>query len=146
MSNVSNKYKIIERLRSEKDMELMWLEVSKILDEELSKPAEEIDIAFVDALMDLVEIEEPSKKELERGWSEIQKKVHMRKQRNWTNVLTRIVAVLIAVIVLFFLSFETAKAFRWPYLLKALAPVAETFSIYSTSNVDSQVLNQDSIV
>lgn len=136
MSNVSNKYKTIERLRSENDMELMWLEVSKILDEELSKPAKEIDIAFVDALMDLVEIEEPSKKELERGWSEIQKKVHVRKQRSRTNMLARVVAVLIAVIVLFFLSLETVKAFRWPHLLKTLAPVTETFGIYCASSLD----------
>lgn len=146
MSNVSNKYKIIERLRSEHDMELMWLEVSKILDEELSKPAEEIDVAFVDALMDLLEIEEPSEKQLEQGWAEIQKKLHVRKQRGWASALTRVAAALVAVIAMFFLSFETAKAFRWTHLLKVLAPVAETFGIYSASIIDSQTPNQDSIV
>ena len=146
MSNVSNRYKIIERLRSEKDMELMRLEVSKILDEELSKPAEEIDVAFVDALMDLVDVGEPSETQLEQGWSDIQKKLHVRKQRSWTNALTRVAAVLVAVIAVFFLSFETAKAFRWTHLLKVLAPVAETFGIYSASIIDSQAPNQDSIV
>ena len=146
MSNASNEHKIIERMRSENDMELMQLEISKILEEELSKPAEEMDLELIDELMDMLGIQPPTEKQLAEGWTEIRKRTCARKCRSWAGILTRVAAVFIACIAVFFASFETAKAFRWTHLLKVLAPVAETFGIYSASSIDFQAPEPDSIV
>ena len=137
MSNRNNEHMVFERLRSENDMELMQLEITRYLDEELSKPAEEMDVQLIDELMDMLGIASPSPEQLERSRLKIHEQAHARKCC-WVQVLTRLAAAFIALVVVFFVSFETAKAFRWTHLLKVLTPVAETFGIYSASSIDSQ--------
>lgn len=137
MSNAMNEHKIMERLGSEHDMELMQLEISKMLDEELSKPAEEMDMQLIDELMDLLGVEGMTDIQEAQCRSEIHRKLRARKSHSWMRAFTRVAAGFIVLVMLFFVSFETAKAFRWTHLLKILAPVAETFGIYSTSSIDS---------
>ncbi|MBQ8506062.1 MAG: DUF4367 domain-containing protein [Clostridia bacterium] len=138
MSNGINERKIIERLSLENDMELMQLEISRMLEEELSKPVNEVDMQLVDELLDMLEAERTTEKERAQGWNGIQKGMRAHRQRRWVRALSRTAAGIVVLAALFFVSFETAKAFRWTHLLKLLAPVAETFGIYSTSSMDSK--------
>jgi len=130
--------KLIERLNLDKNVELMPHELNELLEQELSKPAEEVDARLVSDLLDLLNADKASDAQREACWQEIETKVQKKKRHGYAVVLRRIAAAAAAVIVLFFVSFETAKAFRWTFLLKLLAPVAETFGIYSSNVFENQ--------
>lgn len=135
MPNRFEHRELMNQLIHDKKSELMPHELNDILEKELSKPAEDVDVQLVNDLLDLLGAEEPTAAQKEACWQNIQKK---RKPCHWQRALRRIAAAAAAIMVLFFVSFETAKAFRWTFLLKLLAPVAETFGIYSTSTFDSE--------
>ena len=135
MPNRFEHRELMNQLIHDKKSELMPHELNDILEKELSKPAEDVDVQLVNDLLDLLGAEEPTAAQKEACWQNIQEK---RKPFHWQRALRRIAAAAAAIMVLFFVSFETAKAFRWTFLLKLLAPVAETFGIYSTSTFDSE--------
>lgn len=138
--------KLIERLNLDENVELMPHEINELLEQELSKPAEEVDARLVNDLLDLLNADAASENQKEACWKEIEKKVRTKRCHGYAVVLRRIAAVAAAVVVLFFVSFETARAFRWTFLLKLLAPVAETFGIYSSNTFDSQQTAPDNAV
>lgn len=143
MSNAANEQKIIERMRSEKEMEMMRHEISRLLDEELSKPAEDMDLQRIDELLDLLEADGPTRKQKTECWKSIQEKRKARSCIRWKRFFYCGAAAAAVLAAVFFVSFETAKAFQWTHLLKILAPVAETFGILSTSNLSSDLPVQD---
>ena len=128
---------IIDRLDLNEDMEMMHYELSKILEEELSKPADEVDVALVDEILELMEVEAPTGEEQDACWTAIRKRMKKKHGHKFIRAMRNCAAVAAAIVVIFFASFETAKAFRWTFLLKLLAPVAETFGIYSSSNLET---------
>ena len=140
--------KLLERLNQDQELELMPYELNELLEKELSKPEDEMDFQLVDDLLDLLGAENPTRAQQEACWQEIEKRIQPSKKRGYAVVLRRIAAAAAVLVVLFFVSFETAKAFRWTFLLKLLAPVAETFGIYSSNTFDSQHagLNDDAFI
>jgi len=151
MPNKFDQRKLVDQLIHDKDVELMPYELNDMLEKELSKPADQIDMQFVDELLDLLGAEEPTAAERQACWQSIQKKMPAKKTLSWKSAMRRIAAAAAVLVVLFFASFESAKAFQWTFLLKLLAPVAETFGIYSTStfgsddpvNDNTALLNED---
>lgn len=147
MPNIYDQRKLIEKLIHDKERELMPHEINDILEKELSKPADEVDMQLIDELLELLGTETPAEADKEACWQSIQKKRKKQKRFNWKNIVRRASAVAAAVVVVFFVAFESAKAFRWNTLLKLLAPVAETFGIYSTSTFDSEdSVNKNTLV
>lgn len=138
MPNSYDQRKLMDRLVQDKDAELMPNEINSILEKELSKPADEVDMQLVNELLELLGEEEPNAADKEASWQIIQQKRKPKKRFNWRKTINRAAAIAAAIVVVFFVSFESAKAFRWTILLKLLTPVAETFGIYSTSTIESE--------
>jgi hypothetical protein len=129
-------------LINDKDVELMPLELNRMLEEELAKPEAEIDVQLVDELLKLLEEAEPSEVEKRRMWQGIsdrlRREAHERRTRfSWR----RVAVVAIAAILLFTLTLGAAQALRWTFLLKLLEPLAQTFGIVTTD----QLTESDSI-
>jgi len=93
---------------------------------------------LVNELLELLGEEEPNAADKEASWQIIQQERKPKKRFNWRKTINRAAAIAAAIVVVFFVSFESAKAFRWTFLLKLLTPVAETFGIYSTSTIESE--------
>lgn len=130
--------KMFERLNLNEDMEMMRHELSRMMEEELSKPADEVDVELVEEILALLEVEAPEQEEQDACWAAIQKNMKKNRSRRTGRIVRRCAAIAAAIVVMFFVSLGTARAFRWTFLLKLLAPVAETFGIYSTSNLETE--------
>lgn len=137
MSNDTKNRTIIEHLKNDRTTELMPHELNKMLDQELSKPAEEVDAQLVRDLLDLLEEEVPTQKSKDECWNAIQTRVHRKKGSKCKTVLRRACAIAAAMVMIVVISFGTAQAFNWTFLLKILGPAAETFGIHSTNNPDN---------
>lgn len=134
MSNDTKNRILIEHLKNDRSTELMPHDLNKMLDQELAKPAEEIDAQLVRDLLDLLEEKSPSKESKDECWKAIQmqtQKNNRCKRNTFFRRMSTAAAVLLAI---FFVSFGTAQAFNWTSLLKLLSPVAQTFGIYSANN------------
>lgn len=125
----SNDRQIIERLTNDSTLEMNRDELERLLEQELSKPAEEIDGRLVGELLDVLQPEEMPEGAQQKAWANIQRRV-MPKPRRTSRVLKRMAAVAAVVIALFGMTIGAAQAFRWTFLLKLLQPMAETFGIY----------------
>lgn len=119
--------KIVDRLFGEKNPELMSLELDKMLEEELAKSEEEMDATLIAELLELLEAETPTASSKRANWQAIRRK--LRKTRHQFTIVRRVAAAAAAIVVLFAVSFTTAQAFNWTFLLKYLTPVAQTFGI-----------------
>lgn len=142
MPNRSNYSEIIKRLANDKDVELMPLELNRMLEEELAKPEAEIDVQLVDELLKLLEEAEPSEVEKRRMWQGISNQLEKEAPKRRAGFSWRRVAVVaVAAILLFSLTLGTAHALRWTFLLRLLEPLAQTFGIVTTD----QLTESDSI-
>lgn len=133
MLNATDERRITEYLKSDSKTELMPYELNEILEQELSKPEAEVDSRLIREILELLDT--PSPKEKEACWNAVQRKIRRNRRRKPLRWMCGAAAVLVA---LFLISFETARAFNWTFLLKYLGPVAQTFGLYSMSNVDQQ--------
>jgi len=125
---------LIEHLKNDKTTELMPHDLRAMLDQELTKSADQVDTQLVRDLLDLLEEEAPTQKSKEECWDAIQKQTQKQGNKGRNVVLRRICTVAAALVLVVFVSFETAKAFNWTFLLKLLGPTMETFGIYSAYN------------
>ena len=142
MPNRSNYSEIIKRLINDKDVELMPLELNRMLEEELAKPEAEIDVQLVDELLKLLEEAEPSEVEKRRMWQGISNQLEKEAPKRRAGFSWRRVAVVaVAAILLFSLTLGAAHALRWTFLLRLLEPLAQTFGIVTTD----QLTESDSI-
>lgn len=136
MRKATDERRIAEYLKSDRETELMPYDLNEMLEQELSKPETEVDGQLIREILELMETKDPSPKEKEECWNAVQSKVKKKVRRKsplrWT------CGIAAGLVVLFLISFETARAFNWTFLLKCLGPVAETFGLYSMSNVDQE--------
>ena len=137
MPNDTNR--ILDRIINNDDVELMPNELRQLLDAELAKPEEEMDTQLVSDLLDLLDIDAPSEVERLSDWKMIVQK--QKNRRKTPQILRKVGIAAASVIVLFAISFTSARAFNWTFLLKFLLPVAQTFGIVSSDYVidDKQV-------
>ena len=125
--------------------------LNEILEAELSKPEEEIDMQLVNEILAELEPREVSEEEINASWKRLERKMEASASASPTSpatgkpstakknvkksvstaikVLRSIGLVAAAIVILFFVSLGTAKATRWTFLLKLLNPLAETFGI-----------------
>ena len=140
-----------KQLRNDLTMEVTEERLNEILEAELSKPEEEIDMRLVDEILSELEPREVSEGEIDASWKRLEGKLEATASASSTasaigkpctakekakksvpptiKVLRSIGFVAAAIVVLFFVSLGTAKATRWTFLLKLLNPLAETFGI-----------------
>lgn len=124
----ANDRKIIEKLSKASAMELNNHELESILENELNKPAEEIDTKLIEDLMDILQPEELSAKQQKIIWKNIQKKLSSKNNRH--RLVRRLTAIAALLVLLFGFTLAPANAFHWQFLRRLLKPVAETFGIY----------------
>ena len=124
--------------------------LNKLLEEELSKPKDQIDMQLVKDILSELEPEQVSEDEINASWQRLEKKIDAlhggeaktypgsdaTKKKPWFIVLRNIGLVAAAVVILFYVSIGTAKATRWTFLLKLLQPITETFGIKLGDDVE----------
>ena len=143
MPNDTNNRILIEHLKNDRTTELMPHDLNEMLDQELSKSAEDIDTQLVKDLLDLLEEEVPTQKSKDECWKAIQAHTQKKDSGRRNAVLRRISAVAAALVMVIVVSFGTAKAFNWTFLLKLLGPAMETFGIYSTNSPNNHADDND---
>lgn len=144
MLNATDERRILEHLKNDRKTELMPHDLNEILEQELSKPEEQVDSQLVREIMELLETDAPSSAEKEECWKAVQRETKRKRPIRYQTLLRWMCATAAALVVVFLISFETARAFNWTFLLKHLGPVAETFGLYSMSSVDQDnVENHD---
>jgi len=141
MMNKQNE--IIERLGNEANMERAHYE--RMLELELAKPEEEMDVRLVEELLDALGAEEPAEGTKEIVWASIERKLHDEKKSRRNLLFRRIAACAAVFVVLSLATLGTARAFNWTFLLKMLAPVEETFGIHSANNPEGEATVDPSI-
>lgn len=140
MSKSEWQHRYTEEAISEKK-ELMHEEIDKKLNEELQKPAEQVDGRKVDEYLDQLCDSVPKDKEKEALWAKIQEERKREHNRKVRILFLRCAACVVIAVFLFAATFHTAKAFRWTFLLKYLNPVAQTFGIYTEDNLNNREKN-----
>lgn len=124
--------------------------LNELLEEELSKPKDRIDMQLVEDILSELEPEQVSEDEINASWQRLEKKIdalHVgeaktypgsdaTKKKPWFIVLRNIGLVAAAVVILLYVSIGTAKATRWTFLLKLLQPITETFGIKLGDDVE----------
>lgn len=124
--------------------------LEEILEEELKKPEDQIDMQLVESILSELEPREISEDEIDASWQRLEKKMdalHSGKKRvhptstktgkkRFPVILRNFGIAAAAVVILFFASIGTAKATRWTFLLKLLQPITETFGIKLGDDVE----------
>ena len=141
---------ILARLNKDLETEVTPSELKALLDAELAKPADEMDVQLVDDILAVLDDEaEPSADQVQAKWDAVVQKINERDAagrsdpsaqrrgpsqhshvRRTHSALRRVVAIIVAVIVASVAFVGTAKAFRWTFILKFFQPFAETFGIH----------------
>jgi len=135
----SNDHTIIERLTKDSALEMKRDELENLLEQELNKPAEEIDAQLVGELLDVLQPEDIPTSLQRKTWKSIRRQISPSPDRS--RLLKRMVAAAAVVVALFGMTIGAAQAFRWTFLLKLLQPVAETFGIYMNYPDDNAAEN-----
>ena len=111
--------KIMEKLKQASQVELNAYDLTKMLDDEMSKPVEEIDAELVREVVNTLRPEEVSADLQQQVWQRIQPKIAPRTPRSpWG--LRRFGIVVAILLLLLGLLLGTASANPWMFLLKLL--------------------------
>lgn len=125
----ANDRKIIERIANDSALEMNHHELEELLEHELSKPAEEMDVQLLKELLEVLQPDEVPQTQKQEIWQNVS--YAFLSERRKTHPLLRRFAVVAAIVVLLLgLTIGAASAFRWTFLWKWLEPMAETFGIY----------------
>jgi hypothetical protein len=141
----------IKQFLNDPSMEVTEEELSEILDKELQKPEDQIDLKLVDEILAILNPREVSEEEISASWDRFNEKLRAsEKEQNPTGAaiksdnkatapktagkglvvfLRRFALIAAAIVLLFFVSLGSAKAMKWTFLLKLLNPIAQTFGI-----------------
>ena len=120
--------------------------LNEILEKELQKPDNEVDLELVDEILAELNPMEVTPDEISASWTRLEAKINQngptakagtektararkRIRRPLLVFLRRAVLAAAAVVLLFFVSLGSARAMRWTFLLKLLNPIAQTFGI-----------------
>jgi len=126
---------IIRKHQEASSMELNNDAIEKMLDDELSKPAEEMDVQFVQDLFNELPLDGPTACQRQKTWKNIQKTISEKPARR-RPLLARFAVVAALIVLLLMLTVGAAGAFRWTFLFKPLQPLDETFGIYMNYSDD----------
>lgn len=131
MTNRNENLEITKRLRLSSESEMSRDDLELMLEEELTKPEDEMDPELIQLILATLE-DTPSSKAQRESWKQIEQKLSSKRQ--WLpamNGLTRIAAIGVILVAVMFATYGTAQAFNWEFLLRLMRPFAETFRLYS---------------
>lgn len=133
MLNRNEKLEIAKRLRHLTEMEMSRDELELLLDAELNKPEDELDEAFVQQLLELLE-DGPTPEQQRKAWQKLDKQLTRQRWQPALKGIGRIAAVAVLLAAIMFATYGTAQALNWDFLLRLMKPFAETFMLYSGEN------------
>jgi len=159
----------IKQFLNDPSMEVTEEELNEILDKELQKPEDQIDLKLVDEILAILNPREVSEEEISASWDRFNEKLRAsEKEQNPTGAairsgnkasvpmtagkglvvfLRRFALIAAAIVLLFFVSLGSAKAMKWTFLLKLLNPIAQTFGIsLDVQSIDSPINEDYSVV
>jgi hypothetical protein len=141
----------IKQFLNDPSMEVTKEELNEILEAELQKPEDKIDLQLVDDILAVLNPREVSEEEISASWDRFNEKLRKNEEeQNPTETavesrsnaiapkntgkgivvfLRRAGLIAAAIVLLFFVSLGSAKAMKWTFLLKLLNPIAQTFGI-----------------
>ena len=137
--NLTNQ-ELLQQFLNVPEREVNRKRLEQILDDEMNKPEDQIDLQLVDDILAALETEPVDKKEANASWDRLGRKIEELEEKEETHpphskkkkvfvFVGRIAAVAASLIILFFISFASARAMKWTFLLKYLNPIAQTFGI-----------------
>lgn len=131
MINAHDKFEIVRRLQQTADGILTREELEQMLNEELDRPAQEMDTELVQAILEALEAEEIPAGAQQEAWANLSSAAKGKRPAvlGWT---LRIAAVLAAVAGLFFVTWQTAEAFNIRFLQRIFEPLTEHFTIQTS--------------
>lgn len=124
-----NNRKIIERLVHDSETEMNRHELEQLLESEISKPAEQMDVQLVQELLAVLQPGEVPQAQKQQVWEKIAHAFRSQEKKK-RFPLYRLPIIAAIIILLFGLTIGAASALRWTFLYKLLQPIAETFGIY----------------
>lgn len=124
-----NNRKIIERLVHDSETEMNRHELEQLLEAEISKPAEQMNVQLVQELLAVLQPGEVPQAQKQQVWEKIAHAFRSQEKKK-RFPLYRLPIIAAIIILLFGLTIGAASALRWTFLYKLLQPIAETFGIY----------------
>ena len=133
MSTFDENRSIHKSLQNDPEMEMTSIELRKLLDDEMAKPANEMDTQLISRLMEALDDSQPTLDEQRASWNAIARKIEAKQAERMRRVVRSIAAIAAALVLVFCVTSgsQRASAFRWSYLWQWLRPVAETFGIHT---------------
>jgi hypothetical protein len=136
----------VKQLIHHSSKEVTEQRLKEILEAELQKPEDEIDLQLVDDILAELNPMEMSQSEADASWERLERRIDQNGKAEKADaesaretpkhtgkpllVFLRRAALAAAVLVLlFFISLGSARAMKWTFLLKLLNPIAQTFGI-----------------
>lgn len=133
MPEQQEKQEIFARLRSDTETELSRDDLERMLEEELSRPEEQLDTALIGEIAMQLE-NGASAREQETAWHATAQKLKEKSTKRANPAvkwISRIAAAFVIAIVMLAATYKTAEAFNWQLVLRLMRPVAETFLLYT---------------
>ncbi|MBQ2954242.1 MAG: hypothetical protein IJE07_11995 [Clostridia bacterium] len=138
MLSEDEKKKIVQRLCEEMEPDLTEEDLRRMLEEELAKDDGHMDVKLVEELLLTLEEGATRREEaeaLERITGQLVERGRMPKAMK---IATRVMVTLLIILGLTFLTYKTAEAFNWRFLLQLMRPLAETFVLYNGDEPQTQ--------
>ncbi len=128
MISAQEKKMMVRRLQQTTESELPRETLEQMLNEELARPAEELDTELVEAILELLEEEEIPPAQQQEAWKSLSCRVK-GKQPAALRWMLRIAAALVLLTGLFFVTWQTAEAFNLRFLQVIFDPLEEFFTV-----------------
>ena len=135
----------VRQFLNDPSMEVTDKQLNDLLEAELQKPEDQIDLQLVDEILAALNPREVSEEEISASWKRLNQKIQAIQSEQKDNeavtestkasrkpifrILRNFGLVAAAVVLLFFVSLGSARAMKWTFLLKFLNPIAQTFGI-----------------
>lgn len=121
---------IVKGLYADAETEMSDDDLEALLDEELDKPAEQMDADLVRELLLLLE-DGTKGSEQQEAWRKTAGKLKRKGLQPVLKWTARIAAVLLIVVGMSVLTYRTAEAFNWQLVLRLMRPLADSFVLYT---------------
>ena len=122
---------IVRRMCEDTEPDMSEEELQQLLEAELAKDKDEMDMSLVKELLLTLE-EGATQQEQEEALRRVLARLRSRGRLPAAlRAMGRIAVIVLVILGLLTLTYKTAEAFNWEFLLRLLSPGAETFTMYT---------------
>lgn len=122
---------IVRRMCEDTEPDMTEEELQQMLEAELAKDKDEMDMSLVKELLLTLE-EGATQQEQEEALQRVLARLRSRRKLPTAlRAMGRIAVIILVILGLLTVTYKTAEAFNWEFLLRLLNPGAETFTLYT---------------